>query len=71
MMKNVLKISFVIIGTMIGAGFASGQEINLFFNCYGNIGILGMILSCLLTGFIIYQVFQILQKRNIHNYSEF
>ena len=61
-MKNVFKISFVIIGTMIGAGFASGQEINLFFNRYGNIGILGMILSCFLTGFIIYQVFQILQK---------
>lgn len=70
-MKNVLKISFVIIGTMIGAGFASGQEINLFFYHYGNIGILGMILSCLLTSFIIYQVFQILQKRNIHNYAEF
>jgi uncharacterized membrane protein YkvI len=70
-MKNVLKISFVIIGTMIGAGFASGQEINLFFMQYGNIGILGMIVSCILTSFIIYQVFKILHKRNIHNYSEF
>lgn len=70
-MKNILKISFVIIGTMIGAGFASGQEINLFFNRYGNIGILGIILSCLLTSFIIYQVFRILQKRNVQNYSEF
>ena len=35
-MKNVLKIVFVIIGTTIGAGFASGQEIYLFFNKYGN-----------------------------------
>lgn len=34
-MKNVLKIVFVIIGTTIGAGFASGQEIYLFFNKYG------------------------------------
>lgn len=29
-MKNVLKIVFVIIGTTIGAGFASGQEIIYF-----------------------------------------
>ena len=31
-MKDILKTIFVIIGTMIGAGFASGQEIYLFFN---------------------------------------
>lgn len=30
-MKNVLKVVFVIIGTLIGAGFASGQEVYLFF----------------------------------------
>lgn len=34
-MKDVKKVSFVIIGTTIGAGFASGQEIQLFFNHYG------------------------------------
>ena len=33
--KNVCKITFVIIGTIIGAGFASGQEIFTFFNKYG------------------------------------
>ena len=31
MKNNVLKIIFVIIGALVGAGFASGQEINLFF----------------------------------------
>ena len=41
-MKNVLKIVFVIIGTTIGAGFASGQEIYLFFNKYGFMGIIGI-----------------------------
>ena len=34
-MKNVLKIVFVIIGTLIGAGFASGQEMYIFFFSYG------------------------------------
>lgn len=34
-LKNIYKITFVIIGTIIGAGFASGQEIYTFFNKYG------------------------------------
>lgn len=34
-MKNNFKIISVIIGTLIGAGFASGQEIYLFFFNYG------------------------------------
>lgn len=33
--KNIYKITFVIIGTIIGAGFASGQEVYTFFNKYG------------------------------------
>ncbi len=70
-MKDILKTIFVIIGTMIGAGFASGQEIYLFFNKYGTIGILGMIISCVLTGLIIYKVFHIVKTKKIHTYSEF
>ena len=61
-MKDILKVVFVIIGTMIGAGFASGQEIWIFFNRYGNLGILGLILSISLSGFLIYKVFNKLQK---------
>lgn len=34
-MVETLKILFVIIGTIIGAGFASGKEIYLFFAKYG------------------------------------
>lgn len=68
---DILKVTFVIIGTIIGAGFASGQEIYLFFNRYGNMGLFGMIISCMLTGLIIYAVFNILKNAQIHNYSEF
>lgn len=70
-MKNVSKVTFVIIGTLLGAGFASGQEIQLFFSKYGLQGILGMILTFLLTSLIIYKVFSLIQKRQIHTYSEF
>ncbi len=69
-MKAILKAVFVIIGTTIGAGFASGQEIYLFFNSYGNWGIVGIIVACLLFGILNYQVFRTLQKENINNYAE-
>ena len=41
-------VSLVIIGALIGAGFASGQEIYLFFYRYGLSGILGIILCSIL-----------------------
>ena len=44
-MKNTFNIIWVIIGTLIGAGFASGQEINLFFYSYGKIGFIGLLIS--------------------------
>lgn len=69
-MKAILKAVFVIIGTIIGAGFASGQEIWLFFNRYGNWGIVGMLVACTLSGLLIYQVFRILQKENLTTYTE-
>ena len=46
--KNIFKVTFVIIGTIIGAGFASGQEILIFFNNYGFYGLIGLIFSIIL-----------------------
>ncbi len=70
-MKNILKSCLVIIGTMIGAGFASGQEIILFFSQYGNIGLIGMIISCIITGIIIHKVLSFNSDKKIQNYTEF
>lgn len=69
-MKNILNVVFVIIGTLIGAGFASGQEINLFFFSNGEKGIYGIIISCFLMGIIIFNTLKILDKYNIKNYKE-
>ena len=49
----MLNAVFVIIGTIIGAGFASGKEIFTFFNIYGGYGILGIFLAEFLIGFVI------------------
>lgn len=69
--KNILKVVFVIIGTMIGAGFASGQEMYLFFFSYGIKGLIGLLISNLLIGVVIYQTFQIVNKNKINTYKEF
>lgn len=70
-MKNILKIVFVIIGTMIGAGFASGKEIYLFFFSYGLEGTIGLIISSIITGITIYKTLDIINKNNITTYKEF
>ena len=61
-MKNVLKVVFVIIGTLIGAGFASGQEVYLFFFSYGMKGLIGILISSIIIGVVIYSTFNILNK---------
>lgn len=70
-MKNVLKIVLVIMGTLIGAGFASGREIYLFFGKFGKLGIIGILISGILTGIIIYIALKIINKKDINNYNDF
>ncbi len=70
-MRNILKVVFVIIGTMIGAGFASGQEVYLFFFSYGIEGLIGLLISGLIIGLVIYKTFIIVNKYGISTYKEF
>lgn len=70
-MKDILKITFVIIGSLIGAGFASGQEIYVFFYSHGFNGIIGIIISSSLIGIVIYKTLKILERNNIYTYKEF
>ena len=70
-MKNCIKIALVIIGALIGAGFASGQEIYLFFFSYGKRGIFGIAVSDILLGIIIYKTMIIIKKNKITTYKEF
>lgn len=70
-MKNVLKVIFVIIGTLIGAGFASGQEVYLFFFSYGMKGLIGILISSIIIGVVIYSTFNILNKYKINTYKDF
>ena len=69
--KNIFKICFVIIGTIIGAGFASGKEIYTFFCMYGINGLWGILISNGIIGLVIYLTFNIVLKNNIKSYSNF
>ncbi|MDP2892514.1 MAG: hypothetical protein Q8O09_05195 [Bacillota bacterium] len=48
---SALKIAGTYIGVVVGAGFASGQEILQFFAAYGPVGIAGVVLAAALFGF--------------------
>ena len=50
-MKNILKISFAYLAAIIGAGFASGSEIIHYFVKFGNISLIGIVLSAAGFGF--------------------
>lgn len=64
-------IVLVIIGALVGAGFASGQEIYLFFYRYGTKGMLGILVCSILIGLIIYKVFKIIIKYDVTSYEYF
>ena len=54
--KDELNLGFIYMGTLVGAGFASGQEIMKFFTVYGKQGLVGIIVSCMLFFIIGYLV---------------
>lgn len=53
---GTFKIASAYIGTVIGAGFASGQEVLQFFSAYGWLGLFGVLTSSLLFFFVGYSV---------------
>ena len=66
-MKNIFKCIMIIIGTFVGAGFASGQEVASFFNRFSNEGLIGIIISAILFGIVI---FKILTLKNVEKYED-
>lgn len=70
-MIEVISITLVIIGALIGAGFASGQEIFSFFYIYGKNGIYGILIMSLLIGIFIYKSLKIIYQKQVYNYNDF
>lgn len=70
-MGSVLNISAVILGSVIGAGFASGQEIRIFFSRFGVYGFWGLLFSLLLICVVINLSLKCIFKYNLGSYSDF
>lgn len=68
---NILKVAFLYMATIIGAGFASGQEIIQFFSMYYKGGFLGIILAGSLFSIIGYIVLSKVYTERIKSYDEF
>ena len=62
---------FVLIGTFVGAGFASGKEVFNFFTIYSFYGIISIFIFGLLLFLVIYNCLKIKTKSKINSYSEF
>lgn len=69
--KNILKIAFMYTATIIGAGFASGQEIVQFFSGYFKGGYYGIITAGILFAIIGGLVLDKVYRGRIRNYQEF
>ena len=50
--KEVIRISGAFVGVIVGAGFASGQEIMQFFTSFGTLGLVGVLISSALFIFL-------------------
>ncbi len=68
--KLSLQIGAVFIGTVVGAGFASGQEIMQFFTCFGGYGMLTLILTGGLFYIIAAAVMKTAIRYNTYNYKD-
>jgi uncharacterized membrane protein YkvI len=65
------QIGAAYIGTVIGAGFASGQEIMQFFTKYGSIGSLLILLSGILFSICGYAIFFLSKHYKTYDYNSF
>lgn len=68
------QVGCTYIGTVVGAGFASGQEVYQFFGKFGDWGYLGIPISVLLFSFIGYRIMLLghrLHARSYHEVNQF
>lgn len=68
---NILIAAFSVMAAVIGAGFASGQEMLLYFACFGRYGIIGIAVTVVFFGIFIFAVLNTCFKRKITEYDSF
>lgn len=67
---NAFSIAMALIGTLIGAGYASGQELMQFFGAYGTNGIIGIGIALVFFFIYAYTSMVVGHRMNSDNYAE-
>ena len=68
--SNIVKIYATYAGTIMGAGFASGQELTQFFVVYGHMGLAGLLITCCLFSWLGIFILEISYKMKATSYHE-
>ncbi len=69
--KQVFQVATVFVGTIVGAGLASGQEITQFFSTYGYVSFFGLILCGIFYIFITNIISTVSLEYNLNSYTDF
>ena len=69
-MKEILKVALTFAGTIIGAGFASGQELLQFFITYGSFGLYGILFAGILFSWLGYRLLAVSYRYQLSSYPE-
>lgn len=67
---NIVKIAATYAGTIMGAGFASGQELTQFFVVYGNMGLAGLLVTSCLFSWLGITILEISSKLKATSYHQ-
>ncbi len=67
---SVFKVAATYIGTVVGAGFASGQEVLQFFSHFGANGLWGLLLATILFGIFGWAILELGMKLNARSHLE-
>lgn len=68
---NILIVAYSVMASIIGAGFASGQEILLYFVCFGRQGIIGVVITSIIFTLLVFTVLYTCIKNQYKSYDEF
>ena len=68
---NILIVTYSIVAAIIGAGFASGQEMLLYFVVFNKYGILGIVITTFIFMLFIYAVLSLCVKARLNEYEDF
>lgn len=69
--KTTFQVAATYVGAVMGAGFASGQEIQQFFARFGNWGLIGVVVSSVLFSLLGWGMLDLQDRWKITSYNDF